>query len=79
MMRKVIMEEISDLNKLGETDSLLILYNKNERGLKYKYLREDYMIRLFDGNIYVFDNEMELKSIFPIEYVRQFIRVSMNG
>ena len=72
------MEQIEELDDLKESDSLFILFDKNERGLKYEYIREDYRIRIFDGNIYVFDRGLDLKSIFPIDWVKQFIRVGRD-
>ena len=72
------MEQIDGLDDLKESDSLLILFNKNEKEIKYKYIREDCRIRLFDENIYIFNRGMDLKCIFPVEWVKQFIRVGRD-
>ena len=76
MMRKIQMEEIKDLNDLGETDYLLIIFKKNNvNDLVFKFIKDDYFINLFDDVVYIFDRSFEIRGRFDIEFVEKFVRV----
>lgn len=75
-LKRMVMEEISDLDKLRETDSLLIIFTQNNKGLVYKLIKDDYYINIFDDVVYIFDRSLELKGRFDKSFVEKFVRVS---
>ena len=75
-MKKMRMEEINDLNELEETDCLLILFKKNNvNDLVFKFIKDDFLINLFDGVVYIFDRSLEVRGRFDIEFVDKFVKV----
>ena len=75
-MKRIVMEEIEDLNDLKETDCLLIIFKKNNvNDLVFKFIKDDFFINLFDGVVYIFDRGLEVRGRFDIEFVDKFVRV----
>lgn len=73
-----MMERINDLEELGEEDSLLIIFKEDyaEGMMIFKVIKKDYYVKLFDGIVYVFDEEFEVRGRFGMEYVDKFVRLS---
>ena len=74
-MKKIKMEEVTDLKELNESDYLLILFKENKKGIIYKFIKDDYFISIFDDIIYIFDRGVELKAKFPMEIIDKFVKV----
>lgn len=70
------MEEITDLDELDDTDCLLIIFKKNNvNDLVFKFIKDDFYIKLFDGIVYIFDRSLEVRGRFDIEFVDKFVKV----
>lgn len=75
-MKRMKMEQIEDLNELEETDCLLIIFKKNNvNDLVFKFIKDDFYIKLFDGIVYIFDRSLEVRGRFDIEFVDKFVKV----
>ncbi|MBP5423000.1 MAG: hypothetical protein J6Y78_11220 [Paludibacteraceae bacterium] len=75
-MKRMVMEEITDLNDLNDTDCLLIIFKKNNvNDLVFKFIKDDYYINVFDDVVYLFDRSLDVRGRFDIEFVEKFVRV----
>ena len=74
-MKRMRMEEITDLDELDESDCLLIIFKEdNDKYLTFEFIKETYKDNS-NVRIYVFDKDFEMRMRVPINLVEKMVKV----
>ena len=75
-MKRMRMEEITDLDELNESDCLFIIFKENnDKYLTFEFIKEEYFINIFDSIIYIFDKDFEMRMRVPTDLVEKMVKV----
>lgn len=75
-MKRMRMEEITDLDELDESDCLLIIFKENnDKYLTFEFIKEEYFVNIFDNMLYVFDKDFEMRMRVPTDLVEKMVKV----